>query len=1145
MKVTRKAASPIMFVILGMLFSIPIHAQNVGRISGTVADQSGAVVAGTKVLAINTETGVKTQTISNDAGNYNIPALLPGRYRVEAEMQGFKKYVREPVLISTATPVGLNIPMEVGEVTTEVSVTGAAPLLQTQEIGLSAVVENKMIRDLPIALNRDQSIASGRRQPTAFIFLTPGVSGNAFGKTVNGMQQRSTEVQADGGLVGTNAVFGQQGNATPPFDAVGEFKIITGVPEAEDGVGSSTIKLTLKSGTNMFHGSVNEYIRNDVFDSRGFFAKTRPVVRQNEYGYAVGGPVFIPKVYNGKDKTFFYHTWGGFKVRGGGTSRTRTFPTEAFKKGDFSKLTDRAGKLIPIFDPLSAPQDGKSARTQFPGNIIPANRIYKGALKAAQLMPTAQIDRAFDNFVGELSRSLDDGFWSLKIDHNFNQHHKLSGSYWKDDYKINQFQPVPGPTSDGYRILENGGGLKLNYNWIISPSLVNEFRPGWGRDVRGSGLLPGASLGPAGSNPLDIKNLPWPEGSFYIGAEGYSRGPGASGFQYATGEGTGASITDTYQASDSLTWLKSNHTFKIGVDYRQNKAVSKGPGNAFAEFRKFQTSDPASPNFGAWGDGLASVLLGDVYEQFYQNQPGRSGYVGKRGSWFAQDSWKVSPKLSVTVGIRHDIVPVGVIENGSSNFDPQRPNSGAAGMPGALAFFPSGRFLDVFKKQFGPRLGFAYSLNDKTVLRVGYGLLHQFSAGEGEGGVGSRQGYFSNLFFSPSGFPSVPVYNLWQDGAQVDKAAAKLPNTDPTQLNGKGVPWVHPSAVRSTRVQQWTLNLQRQLPRNIVVEARYVGWKAQGMFSTLDNINQLDPKYLSLGGLLTNNINSPEAQAAGIRLPYAGFNGSVAQALRRFPQYGRINPQAELLGQGQHHSLQLNIQNRLNKDLLFLANYVWAKTMSDQGLGGGFGTSGVDQFRHSLEKAVQVGQPPHELKATWVYELPVGKNKRALSNAPKVLNGIVGGWAVAGTQRYSKGTYLGVSGGNPLPIFADSVRPNRVIGEPVQIDVGGKFDPAKSLYLNSKAFVPNAPFTFGNAGRVLSDFRGFAYLNEDLNIIKRGGLGVTEDFKYELRVEIFNLFNRTVFANPGSNMNSPGTFGIVSSQANLPRQIQFGIKILW
>ena len=453
----------------------------------------------------------------------------------------------------------------------------------------------------------------------------------------------------------------------------------------------------------------------------------------------------------------------------------------------------------------------------------------------------------------------------------------------------------------------------------------------------------------------------------------------------------------------------------------------------------------------------------------------------------------------------------------------------------------------TYKKEFGPRFGLAYNLNDKTVLRLGYGLLNTFTYGESPfgGGGGSGQGYSSDLVISPAGFPSVPVFNLWRDGSRIDPGLSKLPFTDPTQLNGQGVPWLHPSSVRNTRVQQWTLNVQRQLPRNTVVEARYVGWKAQGLFSTLDNINQLNPKYLSLGDVLTDDINSPEAIAAGITKPYPSFAGTVAQSLRAFPQYGRVNASAELLGQGNHHSLQLQIQNRLNKDLLFLANYVWAKTMTDQGLGGGFGTSSVDQFNHHLEKAVQLGQPPHELKATWVYELPVGTNKRALSSAPKVLNAIIGGWALAATQRYSAGTYLGVSGGNPLPIFADTVRPNRVPGETVQLHTGGKFDPAADVYLNLKAFEPNAPFTFGTAGRVLSDFRGFPFFNEDFNIIKRGGLGITEDTKYELRVEIFNLFNRTVFGNPGTSIDDPGNFGRVNSQANFPRQMQFGLKIIW
>lgn len=1144
MKVANRAAvSLMMFVILGMLFSIPIHAQNLGRISGTVTDQSGAVVAGAALVAINTETGVRTPTTTNEAGNYSLAALLPGRYRVEVELQGFKKYVREPVLVFTATPVGLNIAMELGEASTEVTVTGAPPLLQTEEVSLGTVVEDKMIRDLPVALGRDTAIASGRRQPTSFMNLTPGVSGGEFNKTVNGMQRRGTEVSTDGGAIEAPEHFGQVGNATPPYDAVGEFKVVAGVPEAADGNTSSAVKLNLKSGTNQLHGSANWFNRNDVFDARGFFAPTKTKVRQNEYGFTVGGPVWVPKVYNGKDKTFFFMSWGQFKLRGGGAPRIRTFPSEAFKKGDFSKLTDRQGNLIPIFDPLSAPNDGVSARTQFPGNIIPTNRIDPRALQAAQLMPTAQLDRAFDNTVAPRPRPTNDWNWSMKLDHSFNSRHKISGSYWWDHADILAFNGQPGLTDDGGATFERGGGSTISYNWLVKSELANELRVNFARSQTGYGPIPGNDLGP---NPLKIANYPFENGNLFIGAQGYARGPGGSGFLYTSGAVGSNSFSDNYSIADTATWIKSNHTFKFGVEHRIRKYVGAGAGYWFPEFRKFQTSNPASPNFGAWGDGLATFLLGDVYEQFGQNADTRNGTVGQRSSWFVQDSWKISPRLTLTLGLRHDIAPLNKVDNGSSSFDPTVPNPGAGGIPGALRFIGVQRYYETDRNQFGPRFGLAYGLNDKTVLRAGYGVLYQIGAAElGCCPGGLRQGFQSQLPLPPSGQPSVPIYNIWKDGAPRDPNVGKLPNTDPTQVNGRGPTWLHPSSTKATRVQQWTINLQRQLPKNVVFEARYVGWKAQGLFSTLENLNQADPKYLSLGSTLTANINSPAAIAAGIKVPYAGFNGSVAQALRPFPQYQRIGSLYEALGQGNHHSLQLQVQNRLSKDLLFLTNYVWAKTLTDQGLGGGFGTSAQDQYNRKLEKARQLLEAPHELKMTWVYELPVGTGKRALSNAPKAVNAVLGGWALAAAQRYSAGSHLAVTGGNPLPIFSDTIRPNQISGAKVQINPSGKFDPAKDRYVDRAAFAPNAPFTFGTAPRVQPDLRGFAYYNEDFSLIKRGGLGISENTKYELRLEMYNIFNRVVFADSATDFNSPGTFGTVTNQANLPRQMQFGLKILW
>ncbi|MSO23694.1 MAG: TonB-dependent receptor [Acidobacteria bacterium] len=1150
MKVTRRAvASLMMLVFLGMLFSIPIHAQNLGRISGTVTDQSGAVVVGAALVAINKETGVRTPATTNEAGNYSIAALLPGRYRVEVELQGFKKYVREPVMVYTATPVGLNIAMEVGEISTELAVTGAPPLLQTEEVSLGTVVEDKMIRDLPVALGRDTAIASGRRQPTSFMNLTPGVSGGEFNKTVNGMQRRGTEVSTDGGAIEAPEHFGQVGNATPPYDAVGEFKVVAGVPEAADGNTSSAVKLTLKSGTNKLHGSASWLNRNDMFDASGFFGGTpttrrvKPKVRQNEYGFTVGGPVWVPKVYKGKDKTFFFMSYGEFKLRGGGAPRIRTFPTAAFKKGDFSKLTDRQGNLIPIFDPLSAPNDGVSARTQFPGNIIPLNRIDPRALQATALMPTAEIDRSFDNTVAQQPRPTDDWNMSMKIDHSFNSRHKLSGSYWWAHADLLAYNGQPGLTDDGGATHEIGGGSAINYNWLVTSALANELRVNFARSNTGGGPLPGQDLGP---NPLNIANYPYKNGNFFVGAEGYARGPGGSGFKYTSGEVGGDSFSDNYSIADSATWIKSTHTFRFGVEHRIRKYRGFGAGYWFPEFRKFQTSNPASPSFGAWGDGMATFLLGDVYEQFGQNDATRNGTVGQRSSWFLQDSWKVTPRLSLTLGLRHDIAPLNKVDNGSSSFDPTVPNSKAGVRLGALRFIGVERFYETDGSQLGPRFGLAYSLNDKTVLRAGYGVLYQIGAAElGCCPGGLRQGFQSGYGLPPAGQPSIPIYNIWKTGAPIDPNVGNLPNTDPTQVNGRGPTWLHPSSTKATRVQQWTINLQREFPKHVVFEARYVGWKAQGLFSTLENLNQVDPRYLSLGSTLTSNINSPAASAAGITAPYAGFTGSVAQALRPFPQYQRIGSLYEALGQANHHSLQLQVQNRLSKDLLFLTNYVWAKTLTDQGLGGGFGVSDQNQYNRKLEKARQLLESPHELKMTWVYELPVGTGKRALSNAPKGVKAVLGGWALAAAQRYSAGSHLAITGGNPLPIFSDTIRPNQVSGTKVQINPSGKFDPKKNLYVAIEAFQPNAPFTFGTAPRVQPDLRGFAYYNEDVNIIKRGELGINETTKYEFRLEIYNIFNRTVFGNPATNFNNRGTFGTVSSQANLPRQMQFGMKILW
>ena len=620
--------------------------------------------------------------------------------------------------------------------------------------------------------------------------------------------------------------------------------------------------------------------------------------------------------------------------------------------------------------------------------------------------------------------------------------------------------------------------------------------------------------------------------------------------------------------TDSFTWVKGHHTFKFGTDIRKNQEnmTFNGVGAGQFNFSSNETSLPNSPQRSLTGNPFASLLLGLPDSTFIVVNPATYGNRYSYYSWFAQDSFKVSPKLTLQLGLRYEIpIPRGEAHNRMSTFDPSTPNPGAGGQLGALIYTGTGpgmtgksRFQDANLNEFGPRFGVAYQLTPATVLRGGYGIYYTTGGSLIDNGARTQSflGYYAQPTFASNdtGINDFPMH--LDIGFPQD--FIRPPTLVPEFANGSNADWIdYPGTNRAPYVQNWNFTVQRGIGANLMIEAAYVGSKGTRLSSRLTNPNQVNPQWLSLGNELQQDISCltnngcPSAIAAGVTLPYQGFSGSVAQALRPYPQYNSIFNDFENIGNSTYHAFQLKVEKRFSHNFNFLVAYTLSKSIDAAGsqLAAFFSTGAQDQFNRQVEKAVSDNYIPQTLVLSYTYEFPFGP-KRQYGPQTGVAGKIIGGWQVSGIHEYQSGGLVNSAFGgslqapNTLPLFNYMLRPNAVPGQPKKSSWSGNFDPATDTFLNPAAFSIPAPFTFGNAARNYSDMRGFAYLNEDISILK--STYINETIHVDFRVDIFNPFNRVVFANYSiGNVVGQPSYGSVGAQSNLPREIQFGLRFLW
>ena len=1161
-----------------------------GTFNGVVTDPTGAAVPNAEVVALNVETNIETKTTTTDAGVYRLPYLPAGTYKITVKATGFQTSVANDVVLRVAQTLTLDVKLQAGQLSDTVTVTGATPLLEQGTAEIGRYVTKQEFDTWPVA------VADGQRQIQTFIFTSlPGTVGESFQGSINGGQYYSHEILIEGIPLGRFDLQGGSNNEfSPSAEAVNEFKLQTGTVGAQYGGGQTSVaNFAIKSGTNSLHGSGFTYIQNELLransfsnnalgrDAAGEPVRPKPPFKLLNYGYALGGPVYLPKKvfgplgYDGRNKTFFFTNLEVTRVRNFSSTAFGTLPTVAFKRGDFSKLldpaftgnansgrqigTDALGRPVifgQLYDPRTTRQVGNAVvRDPFPGNIIPQSIWSPVSRNILTLAPITDpvIDRMLNNIPVLASGQpvFDERIYAFKVDHQLAEKHRLSG-YYNHTYRLRNNSPAgrwgdpPGTPTGVYQLQYTPGRMvRIAEDWTISPTLLNHFAIGYNRfgnqnesvfvDQDWPGKIGVQNVAPTHFPTLTFQGQPFQGGG--VGSAG-RLGSANSGAGY-----NGSTII-----MDDLTIIRGAHNFKTGFELRKYYYnVRNKSGSGAYTFNPQQTE---LPGFAAnTGHSFASFLLGASNGTSRTIQIANFGYRVTQPGFYFMDDWKVTPKLTLNLGVRWEIIGgYNEVAGRESSVDLSKPNPAAGNVPGALQFAEDlGRkgFQDTYWKMISPRIGFAYAATRKLVFRGGYGINNTpfVTNGFSFPGTNGFSGPIAvNATTFPPRFPSDPLIYLHDPFPDFQGA---LPNKSITQANNLGVVYIAPDSNRVAYAQNYSFGVQYELPASFVLEASYIGNLGRRLESGgLDNLNQLPVSALAYGDKLIENLS---ANPGLVPLPFPGFNGTVAQALRPFPQYGNISQLYANFGTSHYDSLQVQATRHLTRGLAVLGAYTWSKSIFTGSFSAIDDASSQDVFNRRLEKSVSPFSIPHVFKLTWIYDLPFGKDRAWKVGG--VLGHIVGGWTLTGIHQYRAGTPLAITTSGPRTVlFNGTIRPDWIQGVPVVLngDAGVQTNGTGEQYLNPAAFrqVPltgnNVPLRLGTAPPRLPNVRGPHYLLEDFGLRKR--FNMSESSNFEFRFDFFNAFNRAGRADPVLDITN-ANFGKIIAGSHGPRNIQFEARI--
>ena len=1150
---------------------------NRGSITGVVHDPSGAAIVNAQVIATRAETNTASKTNSTGAGDYTLPGLDIGSYTISVESSGFRRALAHKVTVDPGATVRLDFTMEIGATADIIEVTGKVTALQTDSTQNSTNVSNQLVRDIPIVVN------GGVRNIMNLATVVPEARATGNGLRIGGGQSVGYDVLMDGGSLTSGSSQYQEARvqiSSVPLDAVSELAVETSGLKAENGRAMGVISLVTKSGTNDYHGSVFEFMRNNAMDARGFFAAATPILKQHDFGATAGGRLWLPKIYDGRNRTFFFASYEGFRNRSGGNPQFLSVPLAAMYNGDFSGWI-RNGRLAQVYDPAStrlAPTGAGYVRDTFPGNLIPPSRFSQVAknviaLRSQDLLPNlAGISSNYYTTSGSLIAPSDKG--SIRLDHQLTSKDRVSFLYVRGELLSTWFGTPPGlpqPYNGTATTVTANASGRWTWDRVVNTRTVNTFRMTYQREHGDGAAINSINGDDKWNSKIGIKNAPGPDHAF----------PGFtfSGLSGWGGNNWGGDRGRNLSLSDDITFSAGKHTFKGGFSWGRDTWIGVGqhrPNGSFG-FSYLATAIPGDQSQNT-GSSFASFLLGypdttglETPRAVMQRWPYMATYI--------QDDWRVTNKLTLNLGLRWEYtwqVQGGAIlglkdwndlsggtEGGFSNFNPAVPNPLAGNRPGALQWSGNGTgacncsLFDTYKNAFGPRLGAAWQFRPGTVLRVSGGRI--YAPVKSSGGSTHFEGLILNVNWTSSDLDVLDFPTLLDKGLPAWTAP---PFRDPSFSNNQtSYMWQRSDAGRPPVLDTWNLQLQHQAKGNMVLSAGYAGTKGTHLDSSIVNLNQINPKYIQQYGLtlLRSNITSAAARAANIPVPFAGFNSTVQRALSAFPQYQDIQTNGgqpasvgERAGNSTYHALILKADKRYSSGLTLLSSYAFSKILSDSDTNMIVGRNVIDTYNRKLEKSLSGDDQTHVFRLTYSYELPVGKGKLLALN--KAGNAVLGGWNLAGNQSYSSGTPLAVSTsispiGTGNRVFISSYENWR--------SGSGDFDPGafststgckvagtSGCWWNAAAFnqgistdVLNS--TFGNATRNNPKARTPWILSENLSLQKE--IHIDEKRLFTLRFEAFNVLNRVRWGGPDSSINST-TFGQVRTQGNTPRQMQGSLR---
>ncbi len=1067
-----------------------------GSLTGIATDTTNARLPGVAVVLTNIDTGIAYRATTSNSGEYTLALLPPGKYRLDGHKDGFRGYSQAGVVVETGRPFRIDFRLSVGDVNETVEVTASTPLIESENSTVGQFIENKSVTDMPL---------NGRRvgELLALTGNTVFIGGDVIRPRVAVAGGRGDQQQwvLDGVNNSSILIAGPQALFNPPVEATQEIRVQQNNYSAEYGNSTSgVVNITTRSGTNRFHGSAYEFVRNDKLDARNFFAANKAPLRWNVFGLSVGGPIR-------RNRTFFFshNEWQRQRI---GITRTLTVPTAAERSGNFSQTVNAAAARVVMYDPATTrPDPANPARTMrdpFAANIIPSQRLDPVGLRLTSFYP--QPNRApsnqagANNFVGNNAEVLNIMTWTTKVDHMFSDRDRVTVRFI-----INDFPTATTPVFDqraadpfGNETDRRASSTMLNYSRSITPTLINDARFNW--QIRRFRQL---SLESEGDWPTQI-GLKGVTGSAFprVAPAGFSAMGAVPAIRIQE------PIRDT-QFVDSISWFRSRHSFKFGGEYRKTFAGEKNDNwiSGNLTFAPQPTSLPGTANT---GNSIASMLVG-FPNRGQVRTADRLDRLSSYVSLYAQDDLKLTSRLTLNVGIRWEAhTPRLDRYDRQNNFDRFAINP-VSGTPGSITF--AGRngeprsAYDGDYNNFSPRIGLAWQPfgAGKTVIRTGYGIFYGVPV---PGGANLAAGFSSDGDFeSPDNGITAPF--LLNNGFP---AVAR-------QELGPGF-----GAVRAGQAIRFSPQF---FDRN-----RAIGYSQQFNFGIQHSLGWVSVAEISYLGNLGHKLPGPDVSIN--QVPEALLGAGNAQVRRPFPQYGTVTSVAPMWGNSSYHALNVKLDKRFSSGLSFLGNYTWSKFIDDvpATFEAGASTANLQNlYSRAAEKALSGNDVRHRFVASSVYELPFGRGRRWLSQG--IAARALGGWNLGGIVTFQAGSPFALTTQtNTLNAFNPGQQRASLLRDPAL--PGG--ERRVNRFFDTAAVVAPPSFTFGTASR--SPLIGPGLANYDFSLLKNHTWG--ESYNIQVRLESFNALNRANFEEPAGALGSPA-FGVISN-ARAARSIQLGIR---